>query len=153
MVFELLTPRAVRTGLRATSKKALLQQLAGIAAPLVGVAESRIAEALLERERLGSTGLGGGIAIPHARLPEIRAVSGIFAKVEPPIDFDAIDRQPVDLLFVLLAPEDAGADHLKALAQVSRLFRDRALVEKLRGTSNPDAIYALLSGVGQSAAA
>ena len=153
MVFELLTPGTVKTGLRAASKKALLQQLAAIAAPLVGVAESRIAEVLGERERLGSTGLGGGIAIPHARLPDLKSVSGVFAKLHPPVDFDAIDRQPVDMVFMLLAPEDAGADHLKALAQVSRLFRDRLLVEKLRGTNNADAIYALLSGVAHSEAA
>lgn len=153
MVFELLTPRTVRIGLRAPSKKSLLQQLAAIAAPVVGIAESRIAEVLVERERLGSTGLGGGVAIPHARLPQLGAVSGVFARLDPPVDFDALDRQPVDLVFMLLAPEDAGADHLKALAQVSRLFRDRALVEKLRGTNNADAIYALLSGVGHSEAA
>jgi PTS system nitrogen regulatory IIA component len=153
MVYDILDPRAVRADVKATSKKALLQQLATIAAPLVGVAESRIAEALIERERLGSTGLGGGIAIPHARLPEIDRVRGFFVKVDPAVDFDAIDRQPVDMLFMLLAPEDAGADHLKALAQVSRQFRDRGLVERLRGTSNTDAIYALLSGVGQSQAA
>jgi PTS system nitrogen regulatory IIA component len=153
MVYDILDPRAVRADIKATSKKALLQQLATVAAPLVGVAESRVAEALIERERLGSTGLGGGIAIPHARLPEIDRVRGFFAKVDPAVDFDAIDRQPVDMLFMLLAPEDAGADHLKALAQVSRQFRDRGLVERLRGTSNTDAIYALLSGVGQSQAA
>ena len=153
MAIELLTPRSVKTGLRAASKKALLMQLAALAAPIVSVSETRLAEALIERERVGSTGLGGGIAIPHARLPEVKAVCGLFAKLDPPLDFDAVDRIPVDLVFVLFAPEDAGADHLKALAQVSRLFRDRALVDKLRATSNPDAIYALLSGFGQSVAA
>ena len=110
-------------------------------------------EVLLERERLGSTGLGSGVAVPHARLPELNGVQGLFAKLDPPIDFDAIDRQPVDLVFMLLAPEDAGADHLKALAQISRMFRDRRLVDKLRGTNNSDALYALLSGVGHSEAA
>jgi PTS system nitrogen regulatory IIA component len=153
MVFELLTPKTVKTGLKASSKKALLQQLAAIAAPAVGLTESRIYEVLVERERLGSTGLGGGIAVPHARLPELSAVHGVFVRVSPPVDFDSIDRQPVDLVFMLLAPENAGADHLKALAQVSRLFRDKPLVEKLRGTNNADAVYALLSGVGHSQAA
>lgn len=153
MDFDLLTPRTVKTGLRAPSKKALLQQLAALAAPGVGVPESRIAEVLMERERLGSTGLGGGIAVPHARLPGLKSVTGVFAKIDPPIDYESIDRQPVDLVFMLLAPEDAGADHLKALAHVSRLFRNRPLVEKLRGASNADAIYALLSGVGHSEAA
>jgi nitrogen PTS system EIIA component len=152
-VFTLLSPRAVRTGVRAASKKLLLQQLAAMAGELYGIAAPRVTEALLERERLGSTGLGGGIAVPHARLPGLGAVCGLFVKLEPPVDFDALDRQPVDLVFTLLAPANAGADHLKALAQVSRLFRDRPLVEKLRGTSSPDAIYALLSGVGQSLAA
>jgi len=152
-MFDLVTPRTVHTGVRAGSKKALLQQLAALAAPVVGGSEARIMEVLLERERLGSTGLGGGVAIPHARLAELKTVQGLFAKLDPPIDFDAIDRQPVDLVFMLLAPEDAGADHLKALAQISRMFRDRRLVDKLRGTNNSDALYALLSGVGHSEAA
>lgn len=152
-MFDLVTPRTVHTGLRAASKKALLQQLAALAGPVVGVPEARIMEVLLERERLGSTGLGSGVAVPHARLPELKSVQGLFAKIDPPIDFDAIDRQPVDLVFMLLAPEDAGADHLKALAQISRMFRDRRLVDKLRGTNNSDALYVLLSGVGHSEAA
>ena len=152
-MFELVTPRTVRTGIRAASKKALLQQLAAIAAPVAGVDEQRILEVLQERERLGSTGLGGGIAVPHARLPGLKSVQGVFAKLDPPLDFESIDRQPVDLVFMLLAPEDAGADHLKALAQISRMFRDRRLVDKLRGTNNSDALYALLSGVGHSEAA
>ncbi len=151
--FKLVTPRNVHTGVRAASKKALLQQLASLAAPSVGASQQRIMEVLLERERLGSTGLGGGVAVPHARLAEVKAVQGMFAKLDPPLDFDAIDRQPVDLVFMLLAPEDAGADHLKALAQISRMFRDRKLVDKLRGTNNSDALYALLSGVGHSEAA
>lgn len=153
MMFELITPRAVKTDLRAPSKKALLQQLAAIGSVLFSLPESRIFEVLVERERLGTTGLGGGIALPHARLPEARKVCGVFVKLATPLDFGALDRQPVDMAFMLLSPEDAGADHLKALAQVSRLFRDRTLVEKLRGTNNVDAVYALLSGVGHSEAA
>jgi PTS system nitrogen regulatory IIA component len=152
-LFDLLTPSTVRANLKANSKKTVLQQLAAVASPDVGVDERRITEVLMARERLGTTGLGGGVAIPHARLPELKRVSGVFARLDPPVDFDALDRQPVDLVFMLLAPEDAGADHLKALAKVSRLFRDRPLLEKLRGTNNADAIFALLSGVGHSQAA
>ncbi len=128
-------------------------QLAGIAAEEISVPVSRISEVLIERERLGSTGLGGGVAIPHGRLSELKAVHGVFARLTPPLDFDAIDRHPVDLVFVLLSPEDAGADHLKALAKVSRLFRNQTLVEKLRGTSDAEAIYAILNDVGVSQAA
>jgi PTS system nitrogen regulatory IIA component len=99
----------------------------------------------MERERLGTTGVGHGIGIPHGKLPELDRLYGLFARLETPIDFDAIDEHPVDLIFVLLAPETAGADHLKALARVSRLFRDRAVCEKLRGTDSAEAIYALLT--------
>jgi PTS system nitrogen regulatory IIA component len=101
-------------------------------------------EVLLERERLGTTGVGGGIAIPHGRLPGLTHMFGLFARLERPVDFEAIDERPVDLIFLLLAPSAAGADHLKALARVSRLLRDRSLVEKLRATESADALYALL---------
>ena len=108
---------------------------------------------LLERERLGTTGVGSGIAIPHGKLSELDSVKGVFARLEEPIDFDAVDDQPVDLLFLLLAPEDAGADHLKALARVSRLLRDRAMCEKLRGSASKDALYSLLTDSAPSKAA
>jgi PTS system nitrogen regulatory IIA component len=108
---------------------------------------------LLERERLGTTGVGNGIAIPHGKLPGLRQLYGLFARLETPIDFDAVDEQPVDLIFLLLAPEAAGADHLKALARVSRLLRDRAVCEKLRGADQADAMYALLTESAASHAA
>ena len=144
-IAEVLTPRAVVADLKATSKKQALQELAKHASRLTGVHERRIFDVLLERERLGSTGVGQGIAIPHARLPEIDSLFGLFARLSSPIDFDAVDDQPVDLIFLLLAPESAGADHLKALARISRLLRDKASCAKLRGADNPDALYAVLT--------
>ena len=115
--------------------------------------ERTIFDVLLERERLGTTGVGNGIAIPHGKLPGIDRLYGLFARLETPIDFDAIDEQPVDLIFMLLAPENAGADHLKALARVSRLLRDKASCEKLRGSDRADALYALLTETATSHAA
>lgn len=131
--------------LNATSKKQALQELSRRAAQIVGVDDRRIFETLLERERLGTTGVGNGIAIPHGKLPEIDRLYGLFARLETPVDFDSIDEQPVDLIFLLLAPEGAGADHLKALARVSRVLRDRTTCEKLRGSDKPEALYALLT--------
>jgi PTS system nitrogen regulatory IIA component len=129
---------------KASGKKALLAELAAKAATLFKFDERRLFDRLLERERLGSTGIGGGIAIPHGRMPDLAAPIGLFARLGQPIDFDSIDERPVDIMFLLVAPEGAGADHLKALARVSRLLRDRALVEKLRATDSADALYALL---------
>ncbi len=142
---ELLNPEAVSAALKASSKKQALQELAHLAADLTGLKERLIFDTLLERERLGTTGVGRGIAIPHGKLAELDRLHGLFARLEQPIDFDAIDDQPVDLIFLLLAPESAGADHLKALARISRLLRDPAVCEKLRNAENPDALYALLS--------
>jgi len=141
---RLLSPDAVIASLKATSKKQALQELAKHAAGLTGLAERRIFDVLLERERLGSTGVGHGVAIPHARMAELDRLFGLFARLEAPIDFDAVDEQPVDLIFLLLAPESAGADHLKALARISRLLRDKASCAKLRGADNADALYAVL---------
>jgi PTS system nitrogen regulatory IIA component len=149
----LITPRSVIAQLRAANKRQALQELARRAAMLTGIAERTIADALTERERLGSTGIGMGTAIPHGKVPGLGALHGIFARLERPIPFDAIDDQPVDLIFALLAPEDAGADHLKALALVSRLLRDRAACEKLRGTDSAEALYALLTDAGTRDAA
>ncbi|MFO1081328.1 MAG: PTS IIA-like nitrogen regulatory protein PtsN [Reyranellaceae bacterium] len=144
-IADLLTgPEAVLANLRGTGKKAVLAELAARTATILKLDERRLFERLLERERLGSTGIGGGIAIPHARLPTLARPSGVFARLASPIDFDAIDDRPVDILFLLVAPEGAGADHLKALARVSRLLRDRSLVDKLRATENAEALYALL---------
>lgn len=144
-ISDLILPESVIANLRVTSKKQALQELAKKAAELTGQPERALFEVLMERERLGTTGVGHGIGIPHGKLPELDRLYGLFARLESPIDFDAIDEQPVDLIFVLLAPETAGADHLKALARVSRLFRDRAVCEKLRGTESAEAIYALLT--------
>ena len=137
-------PEAVLASVKASGKKALLAELASRAATLFKVDERRLFDRLLERERLGSTGIGGGIAIPHARLAALAKPLGLFARLSQPIDFEAIDERPVDIVFLLAAPEGAGADHLKALARVSRLLRDRNLVEKLRATEKADALYALL---------
>jgi len=143
-IADLITPRSVVAQLRATTKKQVLQELAKRGTAMTGIHERTIYDVLIERERLGSTGIGMGIGIPHGRLPGIDRLCGIFARLDRPVPFDAIDDQPVDLIFLLLAPESAGADHLKALARVSRLLRDRTVCEKLRGTDNADAIYALL---------
>jgi len=152
-IADLITPAAVVARLRVSSKKQLLQELAKRAAELSGCAERKIFDVLLERERLGSTGVGNGIAIPHGRLPGLQRLHGLFVRIDPSVDFDAVDEQPVDLVFLLLAPEGAGADHLKALARVSRLLRDRQVCEKLRGAENPDALYALLTEAQTSHAA
>lgn len=152
-IVELLTPDRVIPHLRASCKKQALQELARRMAGSAELPERQVFEVLLERERLGTTGVGGGIAIPHGRLPAVKQVCGIFARLDEPIDFDAIDDQPVDLIFLLLAPEDAGADHLKALARVSRLLRDRTMCDKLRGSETRDALYALLTDSTSSRAA
>ncbi len=144
-IAELIGPGGVVANLRVTSKKQALQELAKRAAELTGRPERAIFEVLTERERLGTTGVGNGIAIPHGKLADLDRLYGLFARLETPIDFDAIDEQPVDLICVLLAPETAGADHLKALARVSRLLRDRATCDKLRGTDSAEAIRALLT--------
>jgi PTS system nitrogen regulatory IIA component len=143
-ISDVLTPAGVIANLRATNKRQALQELARRAATLTERPERAIFEVLLERERLGTTGIGGGTAIPHGRLPGLPRICGLFARLEKAVDFEAIDNQPVDLIFLLLTPAGAGADHLKALARVSRLLRDKAICEKLRGTDNADALYALL---------
>lgn len=144
-IANLLSADAVISNLKATGKKQALQELAAAAARITGHDEREIFDTLLERERLGTTGIGHGIAIPHGKLRGLDHLYGIFARLERPIDFDAIDDEPVDLVFVLLAPETAGADHLKALARVSRLLRDRSLCEKLRGSDSRDALFAILT--------
>ena len=152
-ISDLLTTESVIPNLRVTSKKQALQELAKRAAEVSGMHERAVFDVLLERERLGTTGVGNGIAIPHGKLPSLEGLYGVFARLENPIDFDSIDEQPVDLIFLLLAPESAGADHLKALARVSRLLRDKASVEKLRGTDSAEALYALLTESAASRAA
>jgi nitrogen PTS system EIIA component len=144
-IADLITPKSVIAQLRAANKKQALQELAKRASALTRVPERSIYDVLIERERLGTTGIGMGIGIPHGKLAGLPALCGVFARLERPIAFDAIDDQPVDLIFLLLAPDNAGADHLKALALVSRLLRDRTMCEKLRGTDTADALYALLT--------
>ncbi len=144
-IAELISSEEIVPSLRVSSKKQALQELSKRAAELTGQPERAIFEVLIQRERLGTTGVGQGIAIPHGKLPELDRLYALFARLETPVDFDAIDEQPVDLICLLLAPETAGADHLKALAQVSRLLRNKAVCEKIRGSDGRDAIYALLS--------
>lgn len=152
-ISDLISLEGIVANLRATSKKQALQDLARRAADITGEPERAIFEVLIERERLGTTGVGNGIAIPHGKLPGLDKLYGLFARLETPIEFDAIDEQPVDLICLLLAPESAGADHLKALARVSRLLRDRSICEKLRGSDSAEAIYALLTASTASHAA
>jgi nitrogen PTS system EIIA component len=144
-IADLLSPDAVVSHLKATSKKQILQEMAHKASLITRLPDRRIFEILSEREKLGSTGMGQGIAIPHGRLAGIEKMTGVFAQLDQPVDFDAMDDQPVDLVFLLLAPEGAGADHLKALARVSRLLRNQSICEKLRAASQPAALYALLT--------
>ena len=142
---DLVSPEGVIAHLKVTSKKQALQELSARAAALTGLSERAIFETLLERERLGSTGVGQGIAIPHGKLAPLSRLYGLFARLETPIDFESVDDQPVDLVFLLLAPETAGADHLKALARISRLLRNPAVVEKLRASNDPAALFAILT--------
>lgn len=142
---DLVAPNAVIPALKVNTKKQALQELAARAAELTGQNERGILEILLQREKLGSTAVGNGIAIPHGKLAKLGRLFGLFARLERPIDFDALDGRPVDLVFLLLAPEGAGADHLKALARVARLLRDPEIARKLRESRGVDAIYAVLT--------
>jgi nitrogen PTS system EIIA component len=142
---DLIAPNAVIPVLKVTSKKQAIQELAAQAGQLTGHNERTIAEILLQREKLGSTGVGNGIAIPHGKLPKLGKLFGMFARLERPIDFEALDGQPVDLIFLLLAPETAGADHLKALARIARLLRDPDIGQKLRASQDAEALYAVLA--------
>ncbi|EJF80165.1 PTS IIA-like nitrogen-regulatory protein PtsN [Bartonella sp. DB5-6] len=150
---ELIAPEAIIPVLKANSKKQVLQILAEKAAELTGLSERVIFDIVLQREKLGSTGLGGGIAIPHGKLLGINKIIGIFARLESPVDFEALDDEPIDLVFLLLAPENAGADHLKALSQIARVLRHADVVQKLRNTHDASALYALLIQNSESNAA
>ena len=152
-ISDLIDANSVIADLRASSKKQVLQELARRAADLTGVDERAIFDVLMERERLGTTGVGNGIAIPHGKLAAFERLYGIFARLEKAVDFQAIDDRPVDLIFLLLAPEEAGADHLKALARVSRLLRDHDVCEKLRATQQKDALLAILTESKETRAA
>ena len=152
-ISDLLVLDGVIADLKVTSKKQALQDLARRAADVSGLHERAVFDVLMERERLGTTGVGNSIAIPHGKLSTLDRLHGLFARLENPIDFQAIDERPVDLIFVLLAPETAGADHLKALARISRLLRDKGVCEKLRGTDNAEALFAILTATEEDRAA
>lgn len=142
---DLILPQAVIPSLKAKSKKHVLEELATRAAKLGHLPAREIFEALLQRERLGSTGIGRGIAIPHCRHPSVKHITCIFARLETAIPFDSIDGNPVDLVFLLLAPEDAGADHLKALARLSRLMREPRTILQLRAAKDQASLHAVLA--------
>lgn len=150
---DILTSASIFPALRVTSKKQALQELAAKAAELLKRDEREIFETLNQRERLGSTGVGNGIAIPHGKLAKMDRLYGIFARLEKPIDFEALDGEPVDLVFLLLAPEAAGADHLKALARIARLLRDPDVAGKIRSSRDASVIHSILTGTAASDAA
>lgn len=147
---ELIGRDCVVPDLKVSSKKQILQELAAYAEKIIGRPAHEIVDVLMERERLGTTGVGHGVAIPHGKFAGLEKLYGIFARLKQPVDYDSVDDQPTDLIFLLLAPETAGADHLKALAQVSRILRDKATCDKLRGSEGGDAIYAVLTASGAS---
>ncbi len=149
----ILSPTAVMPALKATSKKQVLKEISKKAAEMLQRDERDVFDILVERERLGSTGVGNGVAIPHGRLTKLEQVTMLFARLETPVDFEAVDDQPVDIVCVLFACETAGADHLKALAKISRLMRNPGALEKLRGSNNADSIYAILTEQIESKAA
>jgi len=150
---DIIDAQSVLANLKAQSKKQLLQELSQAMAKTTGIDHRMIFETLSTREKLGSTGLGQGIAVPHGKIAALGRVHGLFARLAAPVDFEAVDGQPVDLVFVLLAPDHAGADHLKALARISRLMRDPAIVAKLRGTDTAEGLYAILTEPSTTASA
>jgi PTS system nitrogen regulatory IIA component len=150
---NIISADAILPNLKAQSKKQLLQELSQHLGSELAIDQRIIFETLLTREKLGSTGLGQGIAIPHGRLPSITKVHGLFAKLATPIEFDSVDGEPVDLVFVLLSPDHAGADHLTALARISRLLRAPATLAKLRGATTAEGLYAILTEPPQNSAA
>jgi nitrogen PTS system EIIA component len=150
---DLIDVSAVLPNLKANSKKQLLQLMAERAAAITELPEREVFDTILQRERLGSTGVGNGIAIPHGKLAGVDKIVGVFARLDNPVDFEALDDQPVDLVFMLLAPEGAGADHLKALSRIARVLRDAEIVRKIRGSSEANAIYTFLSQTPASHAA
>ncbi len=142
---KILSPGAVKVLASASSKKRLFQDIGDLAHAAYGLEAARTVESLMERESLGPTGVGQGVALPHCRVPEVEDVRGVFLLLEKPIDFGAIDRRPVDIAFALFAPEEAGVDHLKALALVSRTLRDQTRCAKLRANHDPATLYAILT--------
>jgi len=143
---DIVAPHALATGLSVNGKKPLFQKIAQLAASAYGLDPDMVAEALSDREKLGSTGFGGGIAIPHAKIPGLQKMSAVVVLLEPALAFDAVDDAPVDVVFALLSPTDSGAEHLKTLARVSRYLREDAHVARLRGAKSAEALHALLAG-------
>jgi PTS system nitrogen regulatory IIA component len=150
--FDLVASNAIIPALKVNSKKRVLQELAARAAVLSGQNERAIFDILMQREKLGSTAIGNGIAIPHGKMATLNRLFGLFARLDRPVDFEALDNQPVDLVFLLLAPESAGADHLKALARIARLLRDPNVAHKLRASHDAESLYAVLAIPSASAA-
>ena len=144
---------AIKTGFPSGNKRSLLQQLANLAAHRLNVDASQIHASITEREQLGSTGFGHGVAIPHGKIEGLKQIYGLFVGLAEPVDYKAIDSRPVDLVFLLLSPLDAGADHLKALAAISRVTRNAAVLEKMRGARSRDALVAVLIGADERDAA
>ena len=142
---DLIRPGAILPSVKAMSKRQVFQELAAKGAKITGLDERQIFETLLDREKLGSTGIGDGIAIPHGKLAGVDRIHGAMARLSQPIDFESLDGQPVDLVFLLLAPEDAGADHLKALARIARVLRVPGVADRLRSTSDATALHNALS--------
>jgi len=141
---DLIVPEAIIPALKAGSKKQLLQIMAEKAAAMTALPEADIFDTIFQREKLGSTGVGHGIAIPHGKLADLDKIVGVFARLQNPVDFESLDDEPVDLVFLLLAPENAGAEHLKALSRIARLLRDGDIVAKLRNSHDTQALYTLL---------
>ncbi len=150
---EILRPECVRLLGGPTSKKRLFQDIADLSQSVYGLTASQVLDALLERETLGPTGVGQGVALPHARLAEVDKVCGLFFRLERPLEFESVDRQPVDLIFTLFAPENAGVEHLKALALVSRTLRDSGICAKLRANDDPATLHTILTETASSQAA
>jgi PTS system nitrogen regulatory IIA component len=151
-LIDLVGTNAIIPALKVNNKKQALQELAARAAVLSGQNERVIFDILAQREKLGSTAVGNGIAIPHGKMPTLTRLFGLFARLDRPVDFEALDNQPVDLIFLLLAPEGAGADHLKALARIARLLRDPSIAHKLRASHDAESLYAVLAMPSASAA-
>mgnify|MGYP000088422256 FL=1 len=142
---DIVTQEAIIPDLRVSSKKQLLQAVAEKASEVTGLSARAVFDTILQRERLGSTGVGKGIAIPHGKFSDFDRIAGVFARLHSPIDFESLDDQPVDIVFLLLAPESAGADHLKALSRIARVLRDPVRISNLRATSDPEALFAFLT--------
>lgn len=150
---DIVSAEALATGLTVNGKKQLFQKIAALASSAYGLDVDEVGDALFERERLGSTGFGGGVAIPHAKIAGLERMCGMVVLLDPPVPFDAVDDAPVDIVFALLSPIDSGAEHLKTLARVSRYLRDESQVVRLRGAKSAEALHALLAGGGARDAA